>query len=169
MSAPRPTEVVLIAAMAANRVIGKDNRLLWHLPEDMKHFKALTHGYPVIMGRKTWESLPEKFRPLPGRQNIVISRNARFAAPGAALVGSLDAALALCAAAERAFVIGGAEIYALAMPLADRMELTELDPEFDGDARFPEWDAAQWHLVAREPRQSENGSRFAFSRYERQR
>ena len=97
----------LIAAVARNRVIGKDNQLLWHLPEDMKHFREVTRGKPVIMGRKTWESLPEKFRPLPGRHNIVVSRNLDYKAPGATLVSSLEDAIDLTRSADETFVIGG--------------------------------------------------------------
>ena len=152
MTPAKPTELILIAALARDRVIGKDNRLLWHLPEDMKHFKSLTQGHPVIMGRKTWESLPEKFRPLPGRQNIVITRNIRYEAAGARVTASLTEALSACSSAELAFVIGGAEIYALALPLADRMELTEIDATFAGDAWFPPWREDEWIVTQREPR-----------------
>ncbi len=170
MNARRPTpagpELVLIAAMARNRVIGKDNRLLWHLPEDLKHFKELTTGRPVIMGRKTWESLPEKFRPLPGRRNLVISRKRDYAAPGAELAGSLAAALAKVAEAAEVFVIGGAQVYAEALPLADRVELTVLATDYDGDARFPELDAG-WAESARSERQGTNGLPFAFVTYRR--
>ncbi len=104
-------EIVVIAAVARNRVIGKDNRLLWNIPEDMAHFKALTSGHTVIMGRKTWESLPPRFRPLPGRRNIVISRQAHYAAPGAELADSLENALKLASTAAIVFVIGGEQIY----------------------------------------------------------
>ena len=106
---PTPT-LTVIAAVARNGVIGKDNRLPWHLPADLKHFKALTTGHTVIMGRKTWESLPERFRPLPGRQNIVVTRNAGYAASGATVVNSLADAVAAASGSE-AFVIGGAELY----------------------------------------------------------
>ena len=134
-------EIVIIAAVARNRVIGKDNRLLWHLPEDMAHFRALTAGHTVIMGRKTWESLPERFRPLPGRRNIVITRQAAYAAPGAELAGSLEKALELASTATVAFVIGGEQIYRQAMAVADRLEITEVGLEPEGDAWFPEIDA----------------------------
>lgn len=139
-------EIVIIAAVAKNRVIGRDNQLLWHIPEDMAHFKSLTAGHSVLMGRKTWESLPPRFRPLPGRRNIVISRQADYAAPGAEVAGSLDAGLALAAADACVFVIGGGEIYAQAMTLADRLELTEVDLEPAGDAWFPVLAAERWEL-----------------------
>src|SRR5512137_2139825 len=101
----------LIAVVARNRAIGRDNALLWHLPEDLRHFREVTRGKPVIMGRKTWESLPAAFRPLPGRRNVVVSRNADYVATGAECAASLDAALRLCADADEAFVIGGEQIY----------------------------------------------------------
>ncbi|MBS1143571.1 MAG: dihydrofolate reductase [Proteobacteria bacterium] len=138
------TEVVIIAAVAKNRVIGKDNQLIWNLPEDMAHFKALTAGHTVIMGRKTWESLPPRFRPLPGRRNIVISRQADYDAPGAELANSLESALKLAANADTAFIIGGEQIYAQAMALADRLEITEVDLEPEGDAWFPEISTVNW-------------------------
>ena len=139
-------EIVIIAAVAKNRVIGKDNTLIWNIPEDMAHFKALTSGQTVIMGRKTWESLPPRFRPLPGRRNIVISRQADFAAPGAELAASLEAALQLAAQAETAFIIGGEQIYRQAMDVADRLEITEVDLEPEGDAWFPAIDPNRWRV-----------------------
>ncbi len=144
-------EIVLIAAVARNRAIGRDNQLLWNVPEDMAHFKALTQGQAVLMGRKTWESLPARFRPLPGRRNIVVSRQAGYAAPGAELAPSLEAALALAAGQATVFVIGGADIYRQALPLADRLELTELDLEPEGDAWFPEFSPADWRKTAARP------------------
>ncbi|MBI2306841.1 MAG: type 3 dihydrofolate reductase [Rhodocyclales bacterium] len=154
----------LIAAMDRDRLIGRDNALPWHLPEDLRHFKATTLGKPVIMGRKTWESLG---RPLPGRRNIVISRNAAYQAVGAELAASLEAALALCAEAEEAFVIGGAELYRQALPLAQRLYLTEIDGSHDGDAWFPEFPADEWREAARETHTSATGLGYAFVRYER--
>lgn len=138
------TEVVVIAAVAKNRVIGKDNQLIWNIPEDMAHFKALTAGHTVIMGRKTWESLPPRFRPLPGRRNIVISRQTDHAAPGAELANSLENALKLASTADTVFIIGGEQIYAQAMALADRLEITEVDLEPEGDAWFPEISTVNW-------------------------
>ncbi len=160
-------EIVLIAAIARNRVIGRDNQLLWNVPEDMAHFKALTQGHAVLMGRKTWESLPARFRPLPGRRNIVVSRQTGYAAPGAELAPSLDAALALVAGQETVFVIGGADIYRQALPLADRLELTELDLEPEGDAWFPVWDRNQWRETTRQTQRSETGLGYAFVTWER--
>ena len=150
-------EVVIIAAVARNRVIGKDNRLLWNIPEDMAHFKTLTAGHTVVMGRKTWESLPPRFRPLPGRRNIVISRQADYAAPGAELADSLENALKLASTAATVFVIGGEQIYTQAMAVADRLEITEVDLEPTGDAATPAPDPALWRLAstqkpARDPR-----------------
>jgi len=143
------TEVVIIAAVAKNRVIGKDNQLIWNIPEDMAHFKALTAGHTVIMGRKTWESLPPRFRPLPGRRNIVISRQADYAAPGAELADSLENALKLASTAATAFIIGGEQIYAQAMALADRLEITEVDLEPEGDAWFPEIATVNWKKTSK--------------------
>jgi dihydrofolate reductase len=162
-------QLILIAAVARNGVIGKDNQLPWHLPEDLKHFKELTTGHAVIMGRKTWESLPERFRPLPGRLNIVVTRNPAYAAPGATVVTSVEDALKVGAGgtAEKLFVIGGAELYAHALPLAQRLELTEIDAEFEGDARFPAIDRAQWRAVTRVPGASAAGLGYAFVGYER--
>jgi len=161
------TEIILIAAVAKNGVIGRDNQLLWQLPEDMKHFRDTTAGKPVIMGRKTWESLPPRFRPLPGRRNLVISRQADYPAQGAEVLTSLEAALAACANAAQVFVIGGAEIYRLAMPLADTLILTEVDASPEGDAWFPEVEAAHWREMSRVPRHCATGENIAFVRYER--
>ncbi len=126
--------IELIAACARNGVIGADNRLLWRIPEDFAFFKETTMGSPVVMGRKTWESIG---RPLPGRRNIVITRNKDYAAAGAELAASLEEALALASAAPRIFIIGGEQIYRAALPLADRIWLTRLDRDFVGDAYFP--------------------------------
>ncbi|GHT95517.1 dihydrofolate reductase [Betaproteobacteria bacterium] len=160
-----PKMLTLIAAVARNRVIGIDNRLPWHLPEDMRHFREVTRGNPVIMGRKTWESLPDTFRPLPGRVNIVISRQPDYPASGATLATSLPAALELTA--NNAFIIGGEQLYALALPHADRLLLTEVDMDVAGDAWFPAFSSAEWQEVAREQQLSEKGIAFAFVTYER--
>jgi len=157
-------QLCLIAALAANRVIGAQGRLPWHLPDDLRHFKRLTEGHPVIMGRRTWESIG---RPLPGRRNIVVSRRPGYAAAGAQVAASLDDALALCAGAPRVFVIGGADLYAAALPIADVLELTEIGAEFEGDTRFPAFEREDWREVRREARQSADGLRFDFVRYER--
>ena len=132
-----PAKLHLIYARAANGVIGKDNTLPWHLPEDLAHFKRTTLGCPVIMGRKTWDSLPPKFRPLPGRLNIVITRDASFVADGAAIAHSLEAARELCTTASDAWVIGGAQVYAQALPLAHTVVVTEISRDFEGDAFAP--------------------------------
>jgi len=159
--APR---VVLVAAVAANGVIGGNGKLPWHLPEDLKHFKALTLGHPVIMGRKTWESLG---KPLPGRENIVVTRSAGYEARGASIASSLDAALALCAGEPVVFVIGGGALYAEALPIADGLVLTEIQREFAGDVRFPRFDRAAWRETRRQPQTGGDGLRFDFVAYER--
>jgi dihydrofolate reductase len=159
--------LTLIAAVAHNRVIGFQNRLPWHLPEDLRHFRALTHGQAVIMGRKTWESLPSAFRPLPGRRNLVLSRNPEFLAPEAEVATGLKEALARIKDAA-AFVIGGAQLYAQALPLAARLELTEIELDVaEGDAFFPAFDRAEWREIQREPGISATGLAFAFVRYMR--
>jgi len=160
----------LIAALAGNRAIGKDNELLWHLPEDMRHFRETTRGKPVIMGRKTWESLPESFRPLPGRHNIVISRDPAYQASGATLAGSLADALRQAAAestAEEVFVIGGATLYRQALPLANRLYLTEIEQDFDGDVFFPDVLPQDWDEISRQPSQGTSGPQFSFVVYQR--
>jgi dihydrofolate reductase len=158
--------LTLIAALARNRAIGRDNAMPWRLPEDLKHFKRLTLGHAVIMGRKTFESLGS---PLSGRDNIVITRSRDWSPPGCVVVHSLDAALASAESRGEAFVIGGAQIYALAMPLAQRLYLTEIERDFDGDAFFPEYDRSAWREVSRE-RHVEGGAEgfgYAFVEYER--
>ena len=142
-------EIVLIAAVARNRVIGRDNRLLWNIPEDMAHFKALTTGHTVVMGRKTWESLPPRFRPLPGRRNIVVSRQLDYDAPGAEVADTLENSLKLASTATVAFIIGGEQIYMQAIAVADRLEITEVDQEPEGDAWFPEIAAVNWEKAAK--------------------
>ena len=151
----------LIYARAANGVIGKDNRLPWHIPEDMAHFKQLTQGCPVVMGRKTWDSLPLRFRPLPGRTNIVVTRQGDWQAEGAHRAGSLAEALALCDAGKTVWIIGGAQIYAEALPLADCVEVTEIAQDFDGDAYAPVL-GPEWVETAREHHVSTNGLPFSF-------
>ena len=155
----------LIFARAANGVIGKDGGLPWHLPEDLAHFKRLTSGHPVVMGRKTWDSLPPKFRPLPGRTNIVVTRQAGWQAQGAVRAASLADALALCPEDADAWVIGGAEIYRQALPLARTAVVTEIGAEFEGDAHAPQF-GPQWRETAREPHTAANGLAFSFVTYE---
>ena len=156
----------LIYARAANGVIGKDNALPWHLPEDMAHFKRTTLGCPVIMGRKTWDSLPARFRPLPGRQNIVLTRDAAWRAEGAQRAGSVDQAVAACGDAAEVWVIGGAEVYRQALPHAHRVVVTEIAQAFDGDALAPVL-GPEWTETAREAHTAANGLPFAFVTFER--
>ena len=160
--------LVLIAALDRHRAIGRGGELLWHEREDQKHFRAVTMGCPVIMGRKTWDSLPARFKPLPGRRNIVITRDAAWQAPGAEAAASLAAAMARVAGAERAFVIGGGELYAGALAQADELQLTEIDTEFDGaDSYFPAFERGQFVETAREERMAADGTPFAFVSYRR--
>jgi dihydrofolate reductase len=157
--------VTLVAAVAKDGAIGRDNALLWHLPEDMARFKALTSGKPVVMGRKTWDSLPPRFRPLPGRRNLVVSRSVSEL-PGAEVFASLDEALAACAGEAEVCVIGGSDIYALALPRADRLALTEVDLAFpDADRHFPAWPREQFTEAHRETRVGANGVAFDFVDY----
>ncbi|HXU42388.1 MAG TPA: dihydrofolate reductase [Burkholderiales bacterium] len=158
------TRIYLVAAVAANGIIGANGRLPWHLPEDLKHFKRVTLGHPVIMGRKTWESLKG---PLPGRENIVITRQAGYEARGAAVASSLDAALALCAGETVACVIGGEKIFEEALPVASGLIMTEIKQDFPGDARFPDYDRSRWRETQREAHAAANGMRFDFVLYEK--
>jgi dihydrofolate reductase len=151
----------LIFARARRGVIGLNNTLPWHLPEDLAHFKATTLGQPVIMGRKTWESLPPKFRPLPGRTNIVVTRQTDWQAPGAQVAHSMTQALALCEHDAEVWVIGGAEVYAQALPLAQRAVVTEIDADFEGDAFAPTFDAT-WQETARSSHIATNGLAYSF-------
>lgn len=132
--------VFLIAAVARNGVIGRGGELVWRDPVDAKHFRETTMGFPVIMGRKTWDSLPERFRPLPGRRNIVITRNEAWRARGAESAASLDEALRHTQGSAKVFVMGGADIYALALPSAAGLVLTEISADIEGDVHFPSWD-----------------------------
>ena len=159
--------ISLIAAVARNRALGKDGQLLWHLPEDMRYFRETTRGKPVIMGRKTWESLPDAFRPLPGRRNIVISRNPAYEAPGATLAGSLEEAVRLTQDDAEVFVIGGAEIYGQALPLAQRLYLTEVAHDFAADAFFPEFSTGEWQEISRSEAKNGAGLDFTFAVYQR--
>jgi dihydrofolate reductase len=157
----------LIAAVARNGVIGRDNKLPWKLSEDLKHFKALTMGHPMVMGRKTWESLPGR---LPGRPHIVVTRNPAYQAEGATVVASLHAAVAAAGQMENGdevFVVGGADLYAQAFDFADRLQLTEIDADYEGDAHFPNWDRSHWRETAREAHLTDTGLGYSFVTYER--
>jgi dihydrofolate reductase len=162
-----PQHLALIAAVARNGAIGRGNELLFREPADQRHFRDTTLGCPVIMGRRTWDSLPARFRPLPGRRNLVLSRDAGFTADGAEAVATLDDALARTADAPRVFVIGGAQLYALALPLADELVLTEIDADLPGDAFFPAWDRSQWEETSRRSAVSAAGLPYHFVHYRR--
>ena len=158
------TALALIAAVASNGVIGEGNALPWRLPADMQRFRALTSGHSVIMGRKTWESIG---RPLPGRQNIVVTRQRNFFADGALVTSSLDEALRSATMPSPVFCIGGGELYALALPRATTLHCTEIDREFAGDTRFPDIDPSTWLETAREQHSAPDGFNYAFVTYER--
>ncbi|MFQ1932293.1 type 3 dihydrofolate reductase [Aeromonas veronii] len=161
-------KISMIAAMAHDRVIGKDNQMPWHLPADLAHFKRVTLGKPVLMGRKTFESIG---RPLPGRRNLVISRNPDYQAEGIEVVGSVEAALALLAgcSVEELMVIGGGHLYAEMLPSADCLYLTRIDLAVEGDTRFPAFDDGQWQLVDCEshPADEKNPSPYSFETWQR--
>ena len=159
--------VALVAAVARGGVIGRDSGIPWRLPEDMQRFRTLTMGHPVVMGRRTWESLPDQFRPLPGRGNVVVTRNSDWSAQGADRAGSIEDALRLLEGEGTVFVIGGGEIYAAALPSADELLLTEIDAEIEGDTYFPNWDPDDFEEVARERHVSSDGVGYSFVTYER--
>lgn len=154
----------MIAAMGENRVIGKDNDLVWHLPDDMKYFMKTTSGHHVIMGRKNYESIPEKFRPLPNRTNIVITRQEDYEAPGAIVVNDLTAALEIARQRDEteAFIIGGGQIYELGLEHADTLYLTEIQASFEGDTWFPSFNRGEWDEVARVRHQKDDRHAHAF-------
>ncbi len=160
------TRLHLIYARAANGVIGANNTLPWHLPEDLAHFKRRTLGCPVIMGRKTWDSLPPKFRPLPGRLNVVITRQSDWQAQGAQSAASLQDALAQCVDTPDAWVIGGAQIYAQSLALAHSVVVTEIELEVPGDAFAPVLGSA-WQETHRESHTSAKGLAYSFVNYQR--
>lgn len=158
-------KITIIAAVARNGIIGDRNTLLWHISEDMKHFRRLTSGHPVVMGRKTFDSIG---RPLPQRTNVVITRSDRTFA-GCLRAGSLEEALGMLDGGDEIFIIGGAQIYASALPVADRMELTIVERDYEGDTSFPEWNRAEWRLVRVErfERGETFDAPFRFETYER--
>ena len=158
--------ISLIAAMGKNRVIGKDNSLIWKLPADMEYFREKTTGKPVVMGRKTFESIG---RPLPNRKNIIITRDENYKAEGCVVVHSVDEALKAAEDAEEVMVIGGSQIYKEFFPRANKMYLTFIDEEFEGDTFFPEWDKEEWKEVSREEhdKDEKNSYNYVFVEFER--
>ena len=152
----------LVWAQTLAGVIGRDGTLPWHVPEDLAHFRDVTDGHLVVMGRSTWLSLPERFRPLPGRPNVVLSRDPAFVAPGARVATTLGAALGLAHDEAEVWVVGGATVYAAALPLADRLEVTEVDVAADGDAFAPRVDPATWVTTAGAWLTSRTGVRYRF-------
>jgi len=154
-------QIILIAAFTDNRVLGKDNQLIWHLPEDLKNFKRLTSGHPIIMGRKTYESLG---KPLPNRTNIIITRNTDYQAAGCVVTTSLSEALEKAAqtGTDKAFVIGGGEIYTQALPLANLMYLTHVHTTLEGDTFFPEFSASEWECAESQHFERDEKHAYAF-------
>jgi dihydrofolate reductase len=163
MSQPPPA-IYLVAAIAANGIIGANGRLPWRLPGELQHFKKLTMGRPIIMGRRTWESLG---RPLPGRENIVVTTTPDYRAEGAAVARSLHGAIALCLGEPVAFVIGGTRLFAEALPIARGLVLTEILRDYEGDTVFPPYDRSQWRETQREAHAAPDGTRFDYVLYER--
>jgi dihydrofolate reductase len=156
-------KIILIAALSRNRVIGRSGAVPWHYPADMKHFRRATMGHPILAGRKTYESFPR--RPLPGRLNLVLTRNPNYPVTQGALVcRSLEEAREICRqrGAEKLFVVGGAQVYELALPMADELLLTHVPQDVEGDTFFPEWDPGEWQEVER--RQAEG---LVFAKYQR--
>ncbi|MBI5330115.1 MAG: dihydrofolate reductase [Betaproteobacteria bacterium] len=150
--------------MAKNRVIGVRNTLPWRLAEDLRHFKALTMGHHIIMGRKTYESIG---RPLPGRTTVIVTRDRHFRIEGCLSAGSINAALRVCKGDEEVFFVGGAQMYAQVLPLAHRLYLTELQEEYEGDAWFPEFDRSAWKETVRQVHVTSEGLGYHFVTYER--
>lgn len=155
--------ISLIVAMDRNRLIGANGRLPWHLPDDMKWFREQTMGKPVIMGRKTYESLPDRFRPLPGRHNIVLTHNYYFRTKGATVVHSIKGAFAAAGNADELMIIGGASLYGQLLPQASRLYLTLIDAEIEGDAYFPEINPAEWTELSRVVHQKDERHHYSFS------
>ena len=157
-------KISMIAAMGQNRVIGKDNDIPWHLPDDFQYFKKTTEGHYVLMGRKNYESLPPKFKPLPNRPNVVITRNESYDAPGTEVVNSLEDAIEIARKnnEEEAFIIGGGEIYKLGLAYADTIYLTEINGEFEGQTIFPEFDKSEWKEVSREHHSTDERHKYSF-------
>lgn len=162
------SRIAIVVAVSRNGVIGRDGGLPWHISSDLQRFKAITMGKPIIMGRKTWESLPRK--PLPGRQNIVITRQKNFVADGAWVAADLHAAIALAGGADEICIIGGGDIYRQALPLTERLYLTEVDMDVEGDTHFPDLDPNEWREVAleRHPKGPRDSAEFSLRTLDRQ-
>ena len=162
MTIPHKTTISAIAAMSLNRVIGLNNQLPWHLPADLKHFKELTQGHPILMGRKTHESIG---RPLPNRTNLILTRNDEYTASGCKVVASMEAAIAIAQkqSASELFIIGGSEIYKQLMPKVERLYLTIIHHTFEGDAFFPEIDESEWDEKSREDYQADEKNLYYYS------
>jgi dihydrofolate reductase len=156
--------LTIIAALAKNQVLGKDNDLIWHLPEDLKHFKNLTSGHHIIMGRKTFESIG---KPLPKRVNIVVTRDRAFSAAGVLVAHTLQEAIAKASGDVRPFIVGGAQIYAAALPMVSEMELTMIDRDFEGDAFFPDVDWDAWELKQKTSHEAPDGYAYHFCHFVR--
>ena len=152
--------ITVIAAVAENNALGKENQLLWHLPDDFKRFKTLTSGHYIIMGRKTFESFP---KPLPNRTHVIISRQANYQPEGCIVVNSLEQAIAVCPKTEEVFIIGGGEIYRQSIAVADKLDLTKVHATFEADTHFPEIDLSQWQLVFEEYHPKDERHDFAFT------
>jgi len=158
------TKLSTIVAIANHRVIGINNTLPWHLPEDLKRFRALTMGHHIIMGRKTYDSLG---RLLPGRTTVIVTRNPDYKVEGALIANSLQAAIALCKNDNEAFLIGGAELYQDGLKHSEKLYITEIDLDVAGDAHFPDFDSSHWQETAREAHISEKGLKFNYVTYQR--
>lgn len=156
--------ISMIAAMGSNRVIGKDNDIPWHLPDDFKYFKEKTRHHHVIMGRKNWESLPPRFQPLPDRPNLVVTRQTDYQANGGEVFTSLESALQKASEEkeDEAYIIGGGEIYSLGLAIADKIYLTEIDGEFQGQTIFPEFEGGQWKEISREHHPIDDRHKYSF-------
>jgi dihydrofolate reductase len=157
-------KISMIAAMSKNRVIGRDNDLPWHLPDDFKFFKETTRGHHVLMGRKNFESLPHKFRPLPDRVNMILTRNEVLKIPGTLIFNSISEAIEHASGnnERELFIIGGGEIYQMALPFADKIYLTEIDAEIEGDTFFPDFEAAEWKETSRNHHNKDDRHNYSF-------
>ena len=157
----RPAVVSIIAAVADNGVIGRDQDLPWHLPADLKRFKRITSGHHMIMGRKTWESIG--CRPLPGRPTIVVTRSRSYSAENARVANSVIRAIEMAAQDDEAFIAGGEGIYRAALPIADRMYITRIHADFEGDTRFPDFDPSRWRVVSEERHEPDDKNRYPYT------